>query len=114
MPAEIFCRGVYYQIDAELQRPLVIGSCEGGIDERLHAMAPADLSEAFQVNDVVVRVGRRLTYQHSRGRANRLFHRFVVARRYDRYFHAVAMQHLGEELPRPAIRVVGYDDVGIM
>ena len=114
MPAKILGRRMQNQIDAELQWPLIKRCCEGGVDERFHAVSPADVREAFEVNDVVVRVGRRFADEHTRGGANRFFHRLIITRRRYRNLDAVAMQHLGEKLPGPAIRIVGYDDVRIV
>ena len=102
------------KIDSELHWPLVKRCCEGGVDERLHAVPPANIGEAFQVNDVVIWVGRRLADKHPRGGTNRLCHRLIITRRHYRYLDAVAMQHLGEKLPGPAIRIVRYDDMRIV
>ena len=49
--------------------------------------------------------------EHARRRADGVLERLVVARRHRRHLDAVAVQRLVQELPRPAIAVVGDDDV---
>ena len=114
VPAEIFRRRVQHEIDTELQRPLVERRCEGGVDESLHAVAPADVGEAFEVDDAVVWIGRRLADEQPRRRANRLLDRLIIARRHYRDFDAVTMQHLGQKLPGAPVRIVRHDHMGIM
>jgi hypothetical protein len=112
--AEILRRRVKHQVDAELQRPLVERRREGGVDQRLDPMAPADLGEALHVDDPVVRVGRRLADQHAGRRAESPLRSPVVSRRHRSILRCRNGAGLGQELPRAAVGVVGDDDVGIM
>ena len=55
MSAQKFGRRVEHEIDAELERPLVVGRGEGRVDDGLDAVARADVGEALEIEDAVVR-----------------------------------------------------------
>jgi hypothetical protein len=54
--AEVLGGGVDDQIDAEGERALVDRRGEGRVDDRLDAMAPADVGDALEVEGVVWRI----------------------------------------------------------
>ena len=80
MAPEVFRRRVEDEIDAVGKRAVVVGGAEGGVDEREHAMAAADVGEPAAVDDREMGVGWRLADDHLRPRADRRFHGVVVAR----------------------------------
>src|SRR6266436_2809831 len=53
--AQVLGGGVHHHVDAPLERALVVRRREGGVDDGLHAMAPADSGESLEVEDAVVR-----------------------------------------------------------
>jgi hypothetical protein len=81
------------------------------VDDRLDAVSAPDLGEALEVEDAIVRVGRRLAEQNARVRPDRLRHRFVVTGWHRRALDAVAVQRLVQELAGAPVRVVGDHDV---
>ena len=114
VPAEIFGRRVQHEIDAELQRPLVERRRESRVDQGLDPVPPADVGEALHIDDAIVGIGRRFTDQKPGRRPDRLFDRLIVARRHHRDFDAVAVQSLGQKLPRAPVGIIGHDDMGVM
>ena len=114
MAAEVLRRRMDDEVDPEVERPLVDRCREGGVDDRLHAVAAPDLGEALEVDDAVVRVRRRLAEDEARRPPDSLLHPLVVAGGHRGDLDPVAAQHLVEELPRAAVRVVGHDDVGAL
>ena len=114
MAAQIFGRRVEHEIDAELQRTLVIRRGESRIDQRFNPVPLADGGEALEIDDAIVRIGRRFADQQTSGRTDRLFDCLVVARRHHRDFDAVAVQNLGQKLPRAPIGIVGHDHMRIV
>src|SRR5688572_22979428 len=102
------------QINAKLQRSLIKRRRKRRIDNRLDPMATTDFTEAFEIDNVVVRIGRRFAYHHARGRTDRSFNSLVVAGASHRDFDAITVQHLGEKLTSPAVRVVRDDDMRSM
>ena len=53
--AQVLRGRVHDEVDAVLERPLVERRRERRVDDRLHAVAAADLGEALEVEDAVVR-----------------------------------------------------------
>ena len=84
---------------------------EGCVDDGFYAMATPDIGEALEVNDAVIRVGRRFADERARGRADGLLDRLVIARRNHGDFDTVAVQDLGEKLPGAAVGVVCHDNM---
>jgi hypothetical protein len=75
-------------------------------------MPAADLGEAGQIQNAIVRIGRRLADERPRGGPDGVLEGVVVAHRHRRHLDPVPMQGLVEELARAAIAVVGDDHVG--
>ena len=59
------------QVDAELERALVVRRGERRVDQGLHAMAAADVGEALEVENAIVGIGRRLAHEHASRRLDR-------------------------------------------
>ena len=107
MAAEILGGRVHDEIHAPLERPRVVGRGEGGVDDGLHPVLPADGGEALEIQHAVVGIGGRFAQQHPRGGADRVLQRLVVARGHRGHLDAVARERLVEELPRAPVAVVG-------
>ena len=110
--AQVLGGRVHDHVHSPLERPLVVRGREGGVDDRLHAVPPADGREPLQVEDAVVRIGGRLAHQHPGGRPDRVLERLVVARGHGGDLDAVARERLVQELPGAPVAVVGDHHVG--
>src|SRR4051794_1526953 len=103
MAAEVLRGRMEHEVDAEFQRPLIERCGKSRIDHRLYPMPAADVGESFEIDDAVVRIGWRLTYQYAGRGTQRLFDGLVVARRSHRDFDSITMQRLAEKLPRAPV-----------
>ena len=112
MAAEVLGGGVDHHVDPPLERALVVGRREGGVDDGLDAMRSADSREPLEVEDAVVRVRRRLAHQHAGGGLDRVLERLVVPRRHRGHLDPVAREGLVQELAGAPVAVVGHHHVG--
>ena len=66
MPVDVLRHRVHDQVNAEVERALHIGRCEGVVNHRQDAALPADVCDLFQVGDLEQRIGRRFHPDHFR------------------------------------------------
>ena len=100
-----------HHVGAELDGPLDGRAREGVVDDQLHAMSMRDLGGGRQVRQAHHRVRRRLDEQHLRLGRERRFDEIQLRRIHIAELERIPSQHALEQPERPAIGVVGDDDV---
>ena len=108
---EVFRGRVQDEIDPRLERSEVVRRAERGVDERQHAVPPADVGEAFRVDDAQVGICRRLAHEEPRPGRDRRLHRVVVARRHLTESDAESREVPPAELAAAMVALVEEDDL---
>ena len=109
--AEVLGGRVEHEIDTGRERLEVVGRAEGGVDERAHAAAAADVGKPLDVDDAQVRVCGRLADEELRPRRDRRFHRGVVAGLHLAEPDAESRQVLPTELAAAVVALVEEDNL---
>ena len=111
MPAQVLGRRVQDDVRPKPQRLLQVRTRERVVDHGQRLAPVRDLRESRDVEHFQERIRRRLDPDELRARAQRAPRGFGLAHVDRRQRHAQPIEDSGEQAIRPAVDVVGHDDV---